>query len=654
MKSHKKSFKRTFFILSLVSCIFLACDSDVELLTQNITTNETEITVEDNDGLADDIDPNPNNLDSDGDGIPDGMDVDPDGDGVNDNGTDSDGDGINDASDVDETGGMDTDGNGIDDNALDPTDNDDDNLEDIMDPNDNNPDTDDDGINDGADVDVDGDGINDNGTDTDNDGVNDNSDVDDTESPVDSDNMVSYASIAANAPPTSCVITDNEYLAEFLRQNPNVSYWEQDGAGGFITAKNGKQNTEYAEIATISPSGGNDTQAILSALSNLPEGGVLDGGNQIFRVISANLTAVIASGKTIRNMQIIPNGVGNTTVFTVTASDVAFVNIHIDGQNSSILYGWSVRASADRFSLVNSSIQDVTYSGTSTAAALRVYNGVDDIYIVNNSFQNLIADNPAPATARMRAILISGNPDNGQNSKGGITASNLFENLQSNGQGDDADAFVVQGFGDDVNTSNTFQSDYRHLFIANVGIDCGKRLVKAQSGGVDVHSNFNHWATATGPLGIRVTRGHYIFHGGSYHRVTNNLATTDFQNPNSESFFVQIQTHRYPGEAYESTDNIVNCNSYTHNTSTNNGESSYAFMIYDIAWSGSVVWPKNSEMKNNHVDGNGRLKYHYWFRVGTDGNAPNDPGDPQGTQFNHENNTIAIPFDNGEYRPDGS
>ena len=464
----------------------------------------------------------------------------------------------------------------------------------------------------------------------------------------------SYASIAANAPQTSCLNTDNEYLAEFLRQNTDIAYWEQDAVGSSITMLAAPQDSDYAEVVNISPSGGDDTQLILSALSDLPEGGVLDGTNQVFRVISATLSGQNAAGKTIRNMQIIPNSTGNTTVFTVTASDVTFLNVHIDGQNSSILYGWSVRADADRFSLVNSSVKDVIYTGTSTAAALRIYNGTDHIYVVNNSFRNLIADNPAPATARMRAILISGNSVDGQNSKGGITASNIFENLQSNGQGDDADAFVVQGFGDDQNTSNTFQPDDRHLFLANVGIDCGKRLVKAQTGGVDVHSNSNHWATGSGPLGTRVTRGHYIFHGGSYHRVTNNLAISDFLNPGSESFFVQIQTHRYPGEAYESTDNVVNCNSYTHNASTDNGESSYAFMVYDIAWSGSVVWPKNSEMRNNHVDGNGELRYHYWFRIGNNGNAPNDPGDPMGMQFNHANNTISVPFSVGEFRPDGN
>ena len=141
----------------------------------------------DGDGLPDALDPNNNNHDTDGDGIPDGADADVDGDGIIDNGTDTDGDGINDENDVDVDGdgindnGTDGDGDGINDenDTVDDTaDVDGDGLPDALDPNNNNHDTDGDGIPDGADADVDGDGIIDNGTDTDGDGINDESDVD--------------------------------------------------------------------------------------------------------------------------------------------------------------------------------------------------------------------------------------------------------------------------------------------------------------------------------------------------------------------------------------------------------------------------------------------------------------------------------------------
>ena len=454
----------------------------------------------------------------------------------------------------------------------------------------------------------------------------------------------SYASIKANAGATSGLFTDNEYLAEFLRQNPDVAYWDQ--GADLISAVDGPQDSGYSEIVNFSPSGGDDTQAFVNALENLAEGGALDGDRQIFQINAANLTAAISTGKTIRNMRVRPDDGG--IIFNVSGADVSFLNVHIQGQNRSIQHAWYVNSSADRFALVNSSVLDVRFTGSVTASMVRVRNGADDLYIVNNVFRNLIADNPAPAKARMRGVLISGPPVNGQNSSGGITASNIFRNLQSNGQGDDADAFVVQGFQNSANTANTFQPDNRHLFIANRGIDAGKRLFKAQAGGVDVHSNFNIWQTPTGSLGTRVTRDHFAFLGGSYHRITNNRAISDSVNPNSESFFVQIQTHRLAGQSFDSTDIQVNFNRYTHNTSTDNGESSYAFEVYDFDFNGQVAWPGNSEMKNNRVDGSGQLRFHYWFRIN---NLGDDAGDPLGLQFDLEDNTIVVPFSQAEFRP---
>ena len=71
--------------------------------------------------------------------------------------------------------------------AVNNQDDDNDGLPNYLDPDDNNPDTDGDGIPDGNDVDVDGDGINDNGTDSDGDGINDASDIDSNPNAIDSD-----------------------------------------------------------------------------------------------------------------------------------------------------------------------------------------------------------------------------------------------------------------------------------------------------------------------------------------------------------------------------------------------------------------------------------------------------------------------------------
>lgn len=138
----------------------------------------------DHDGLSDIYDPNNDNIDSDCDGIFDGCDYDPNGDGSFFNGIDTDGDGINDSCDADTNNdgtidnGPDINGDGLNDIDWDPTDDDGDFLPNHVDPNDNNEDSDGDGITDGADADVNGDGIYDNGCDEDGDGIHNEADID--------------------------------------------------------------------------------------------------------------------------------------------------------------------------------------------------------------------------------------------------------------------------------------------------------------------------------------------------------------------------------------------------------------------------------------------------------------------------------------------
>ena len=160
-------------------------------------------TDDDNDGLSDLVDPIVGNIDSDCDGVFDGCDVDADGDIMPDdggidldgNGTpdvfydlssiDTDLDGIKDVCDADANGdgvvdnGPDINDDGLNDNEWDPTDDDEDLLPNHVDPNDANIDSDGDGITDGADADVDGDGFLDNGCDMDGDGIHDVADADD-------------------------------------------------------------------------------------------------------------------------------------------------------------------------------------------------------------------------------------------------------------------------------------------------------------------------------------------------------------------------------------------------------------------------------------------------------------------------------------------
>ncbi|WP_186439765.1 Ig-like domain-containing protein [Cellulophaga sp. RHA_52] len=164
---------------------------------QSFTSQFTYVFDDDDlDGLPNDCDPNDDNIDTDGDGIPDGADADVNGDGTLDNGPDCDGDGINDLFDSTPCPGdvadpaTDSDGDGITDenDLIDETiDTDGDGLPDAIDPDNNNPDTDGDGVPDGVDIDPDGDGIANNGTDSDGDGINDFSDIDNNPGAPDSD-----------------------------------------------------------------------------------------------------------------------------------------------------------------------------------------------------------------------------------------------------------------------------------------------------------------------------------------------------------------------------------------------------------------------------------------------------------------------------------
>ncbi len=173
----------------------------------NVATSVGDLIVlpdSDGDGIPDVIE---GNGDTDGDGIPDSEDTDSDNDGIPDadeenslpplTGTDTDDDGIDDAIDVDQTGGQDNDGDGIDDAFVaDDTDgdgtpdyqdvdSDNDGVPDVLE---GNVDSDGDAIPDYLDTDSDNDGIPDAdeadnvpdllGTDADNDGIDDAIDVD--------------------------------------------------------------------------------------------------------------------------------------------------------------------------------------------------------------------------------------------------------------------------------------------------------------------------------------------------------------------------------------------------------------------------------------------------------------------------------------------
>ena len=154
---------------------------------------------------------------------------------------------------------------------------------------------------------------------------------------------------------------------------------------------------------------------------------------------------------------------------------------------------------------------------------LRLYEGTDDVYIVNNEFIHSIGG--ANGSTSIRGIRVA-SANIGVVPKGGIIASNLFEDFQAAATDNHADAIVFQGFDLD----NQYQMGFRMAVMANVGINSGKSLIKAQAGGVDAHSNVNHWRDLNGELGVRVTLAHFTNDGVSNCRWTNNLGITDESN----------------------------------------------------------------------------------------------------------------------------
>ena len=444
-------------------------------------------------------------------------------------------------------------------------------------------------------------------------------------------NGTDYAQIAANAEDWMCLETANEYLAEFLRQNPNVNYWNQDHAAQSIVAIGDPAIT--GSTININPTGGNDTGLIGTAIGQAGSGGVVDGGGAIFLINNLNINQ---AGVTLRNMILKPSVSSGTRAVILSSPDVTFLRVDLDLENKQYSIGIDVTNGADRFAFVESSIQNLFHGTSANGDMMRLSEGADDVYIVNNVFKHAIGISPPNSNLTVRGIRV-GSTNVGVTPKGGIIASNLFEDLQATGTGDDADAVVCQGF--DLN--NQYQIGFRMAFMANVGINCGKRLLKLQSGGVDAHSNVNHWRDYTGELGERVTRCHYDNLGTSNTRWTNNLGITDQSNINSENFFMQMQTHRYSSDF--NTENIVwSCNKYIHNDDTSSGRAPYAYFIVDFNDSANgFEWPSNSYIRDNIVEGTGTFRFVWWFKFGND---------PFGMNFDHLQNQITTNYA-GLYRP---
>lgn len=286
-------------------------------------------------------------------------------------------------------------------------------------------------------------------------------------------------------------------------------------------------------------------------------------------------------------------------------------------------------------------------ANASGVAFVHVLHGVEDAYIVNNVFRNLIGYDNGKTNLVLRAVSFYGKA--GQSSwmaiKRGITASNYIENLQSNERWSDAEIFAAKGIG----TKNYFE--WNHLFLANVGVNAWKRMIKAQSGWISAHSNFNWWKDYRWPAGIRHTRVHFASQAVSNNRWTNNTARTDHANPNSEAIFVVIATRNdgwIKTHDYESHDVVFSNNVYELNTDWKNTTLLYGFVNIDYHFWEEVTWQKDSEMNDNVVRGSWELRNYYWFRRGW-GKAKSTI-DEFWNEFHHERNVFKVPNTRGSYK----
>ena len=444
-----------------------------------------------------------------------------------------------------------------------------------------------------------------------------------SDSPNSSSPTTVYDQIQSSAPGWMCLQTANEYLAEFLRQNPDVSYWNQDHATQSIVAV-GEPSISGATIS-ISPTGADDTQLIENAISQVGQGGVVEGGGATFLVDDLTINQ---AGVTLRNMNVKPFLNTDYRLILVSAVDVTFLRVHLDMENKQFRLGIEVDHDGDRFAFVESSIKNFYNNSGFFGNMLRLFEGTDDVYIVNNEFVHSIGG--ANGSTSIRGIRVASS-NIGSNPKGGIIASNLFEDFQTAALDNHADAIVFQSFDVD----NQYQMGFRMAVLANEGINCGKSLLKAQSGGVDAHSNVNHWKDLNGELGVRVTLAHYTNDGVSNCRWTNNLGISDQLNPNSDSYFMVLTTDQFAGDL--ETDNVVmSCNKYVHNADTSNGKTSHAFTVHDwTAGTNGFNLPVMSNITNNVIEGQGTLRYVWWFR---------DVNDSTGSQFDHSQNQITVNY----------
>ena len=296
-----------------------------------------------------------------------------------------------------------------------------------------------------------------------------------------------YAQIQADGLSNAAYPDVDHYTAEFLYQNPDVCFWQNDHANQRIRPV--ATPTAPADAVRLpAPSGGDDTSALQAAFRANAGKAVVGQGTYKVKGLEVDVSVDIFG------LNLEP-ATGAGEMVRVSAPDVRFFGAHIDVKSQGSVYlGWRVNAGADRFHLVGSTFKNMHHTGKLGGGGVMV-RSVKDYHIACNRFEDIINDPSDPTvTARANAIWLKGGGEN-LPSYSGYIVNNTGVNFQSAGARNDSEFFTIQSHRSAEGTQKIF---------ANRCVNAGKRFTKWQTSGGLVLSNDYHWRDARGPLGLRV------------------------------------------------------------------------------------------------------------------------------------------------------
>lgn len=373
--------------------------------------------------------------------------------------------------------------------------------------------------------------------------------------------------------------TEDDYLAEFLRQNPDQCAWEIDSGQRCIYKRDFPSlNGPVVNITSTA-----QLQSLLNGGASA--GTTLLGNGGTFTIpLGFNVSS---SDIHVKDMTIRAPSAGGTHI-TANGNRVTFDNVTLDMQSRHMQI--PLRVNGDDFNFIRSEVKSIIGTGTGTIDGISVKG--NRVNIICSRFTDIWS-----ATAVVRAVRWQG-----VTIQGGICANNEINNMQSTNVnttnpafvGDDADGFVMQ----QVNFTTPLR------VFANRGINMGKRLIKTQTVNVRMIGNFGHWRDQNGPLGQRRKRAIISDLFGYQNVVKNNHGISDYRTTTGEAYCVEIG-HNRP----QSGDSVWSCNVYEINHAPHTLDFGYSVRNYS---SGNPMYPPNSEMLDNVIIGT--VAYAYWDR----------------------------------------